>query len=85
LYKIPYHLPVFLPMLRKTIAKPHILKCVTGAYTSFRPSSDYLIDQPKYQWLKDLGLKNLNDGVFDGEWKTGQGPVSLIAFKTCIP
>jgi len=36
-------------------------------------SSGLLINQPKYAWLKELGLKEHNDGVFDGEWKAGCG------------
>ncbi|KAJ8984243.1 hypothetical protein NQ317_007475 [Molorchus minor] len=37
-------------------------------------SSDYLINDPKYSFLKDLGLKDFNLGVFDGSWK-GSGQV----------
>lgn len=39
-----------------------------------RMSSSYLIDDPKYAFLKDLGLKRTNYGVYDGEWK-GKGPI----------
>ena len=30
-----------------------------------------LIEEEKYAWLKDLGLKADNDGVFNGTWKAG--------------
>lgn len=39
-----------------------------------RMSSSYLIDDPKYSFLKELGLGRTNYGVYDGEWK-GKGPV----------
>ncbi|XP_063591107.1 alpha-aminoadipic semialdehyde dehydrogenase-like [Penaeus indicus] len=31
-------------------------------------SSGYLINEPKYAFLKDLGLEESNKGVFDGKW-----------------
>jgi len=37
-------------------------------------SSGLLINEPKYQFLKDLGLQDVNDGVYDGKWK-GSGEV----------
>lgn len=40
---------------------------------SSRMASTYLIDDPKYSFLKDLGLERTNYGVYDGEWK-GSGP-----------
>ncbi|CAK8680073.1 unnamed protein product [Clavelina lepadiformis] len=43
--------------------------------TTKKLSSDLLIDQPKYEWLKELGLNADNDGVFDGSWRPGSGPV----------
>ncbi|XP_068694446.1 alpha-aminoadipic semialdehyde dehydrogenase-like isoform X2 [Montipora capricornis] len=33
-----------------------------------------LIDEPKYSWLKELGLKAENDGVFNGSWG-GKGQI----------
>lgn len=36
-----------------------------------------LIDEAKYSWLKDLGLKAENDGVFNGSWG-GKGQVSRV-------
>lgn len=35
-----------------------------------------LIEEEKYAWLKDLGLKAENDGVFNGKWSS-RGEVSL--------
>ena len=40
-------------------------------------SSSLLINDRKYQFLQDLGLKENNSGVFDGEWK-GSGEVSAV-------
>ena len=37
-------------------------------------SSGLLIDDPKYSWLKDLGLSSKNDGVYTGQWG-GSGEV----------
>ncbi|CAH2086195.1 unnamed protein product [Euphydryas editha] len=34
-----------------------------------RNVSSYLIDDPKYSFLKDLGLDKKNDGVFNGKWE----------------
>ena len=31
-------------------------------------SSDLLINDPKYSWLRELGLEADNPGVFDGSW-----------------
>lgn len=39
-------------------------------------SSNLLINNPKYSFLKDLGLKEINPGVFDGTWK-GSGKVGI--------
>lgn len=36
--------------------------------------SSYLIDDPKYAFLKDLGLERCNNGVYNGRW-TGSGEV----------
>lgn len=41
-------------------------------------SSNLLINDPKYSFLKDLGLKEVNHGVFDGQWK-GSGKVITIS------
>lgn len=35
-----------------------------------------LIEEEKYAWLKDLGLKAENDGVYNGTW-SARGEVSL--------
>ncbi|VVC96924.1 unnamed protein product [Leptidea sinapis] len=34
-----------------------------------RQASSYLIDDPKYSFLKDLGLEKTNTGVFNGKWQ----------------
>lgn len=37
-------------------------------------SGKYLIDEPKYSFLKELGLEKDNQGVYDGKW-SGSGEV----------
>lgn len=39
--------------------------------------ADLLINEPKYAWIRELGIQEDNPGVFDGDWG-GSGPVSLI-------
>lgn len=41
-------------------------------------SSGYLVNDPKYSFLKDLGLQNTNAGVFDGEKWGGSGQVGNL-------
>lgn len=36
--------------------------------------SSLLINQPQYTWLKELGLREENEGVYNGSWG-GQGEV----------
>lgn len=36
--------------------------------------SSYLVDDPKYSFLKDLGLERTNSGVYNGKW-IGSGEV----------
>lgn len=38
--------------------------------------STLLITQPKYSWLKELGLSEDNHGVYNGKWG-GEGEVRL--------
>lgn len=38
--------------------------------------SSYLIDNPRYSWLKELGLEAQNKGVYCGEW-IGNGEVRI--------
>ena len=45
--------------------------------TRWRALSSYLIENPKYGWLKELGLARDNPGVFTGTWG-GNGEVSRL-------
>lgn len=45
-------------------------------------TADLLINDPKYAWLKELGLQAENKGVFDGTWK-GSGAVSETVLFVC--
>ncbi len=37
--------------------------------------SGLLINEPKYSWIKELGIQETNLGVYNGTW-SGSGPVS---------
>lgn len=37
-------------------------------------SGRYLIEDPKFSWLKELGLERVNKGVYNGQW-SGNGEV----------
>ncbi|CAB3359655.1 Hypothetical predicted protein [Cloeon dipterum] len=41
-------------------------------------STSYLIDEPKYSFLKELGLDKVNVGVYDGKWKASGKTVTSI-------
>ena len=45
--------------------------------------SGLLINEPKYSWIKELGLQEDNPGVFDGTWG-GSGPVSCLVTRVCV-
>lgn len=38
-------------------------------------ATKYLVDDPKYSFLKELGIERSNAGVYNGKW-TGSGPVT---------
>lgn len=44
---------------------------------TIRMASNYLINDPKYSFLKELGLESTNLGVYDGTWKAS-GSVSVF-------
>ena len=44
---------------------------------------DFLINEPKYAFLKDLGLESLNNGVYHGKW-AGSGEVSHKTNSICL-
>ena len=43
-------------------------------YTPQRLASTYLVNDPQYSFLKELGLQEDNLGVFNGKW-SGSGEV----------
>jgi len=43
-------------------------------------SSAFLVNDPKYGFLKELGLTEKNAGVYDGAWK-GSGEVCISGFS----
>ena len=52
------------------LSRPLLLSRLLPSRLAFtRASSSLLINDSKYQFLQDLGLKENNSGVFDGEWK----------------
>ena len=42
-------------------------------------SAGYLINDPKYSFLKELGLEEENKGVYNGQW-TGSGEVRYLCY-----
>ena len=44
-----------------------------------RKMSGFLIDEPKYAFLKELGIEKRNPGVYNGTWG-GSGDVSHFVF-----
>ena len=48
-----------------------------------RKMSGFLIDEPKYAFLKELGIEKRNHGVFNGTWG-GSGDVSHYFFYICL-
>lgn len=52
-------------------------KNATSIRTMSAASANFLVNDPKYSFLKDLGLQEHNPGVFDGSWK-GSGKVRQL-------
>lgn len=46
---------------------------------TYRKSSSFLINDNKYSFLKELGLKEENVGVYDGKWDAN-GSVSTFKY-----
>lgn len=46
--------------------------------------STLLINQPQYAWLKELGLREENEGVYNGSWG-GRGEVCGRPGKSQLP
>lgn len=44
--------------------------------------STLLIHQPQYAWLKELGLREENEGVYNGSWG-GRGEVGGCSDNLC--
>ncbi|XP_070492872.1 putative aldehyde dehydrogenase family 7 member A1 homolog isoform X1 [Chironomus tepperi] len=59
-----------------SLIRGSVPKVNTILFTSCRTmSSRYLIDDPKFSFLKDLGIERVNKGVYNGEW-SGNGEVT---------
>lgn len=54
-----------------------ITRSTFASHKITRAMSSMLIDDPKYSWLKDLGLGPTNKGVFYGAWD-GTGEVFIV-------
>lgn len=52
-----------------------IQKTLKGGFATGAVDQSYLINQPKYSFLKDLGLQEDNLGVYSGTW-SGSGEVN---------
>ena len=60
-------------LIRSFLASPAASKiCLLRAMSG--DSSQLLINDPKYAWLRQLGLSEDNPGVYDGTWR-GSGEV----------
>lgn len=68
-----------------TIKSTSIINLIIKKSFSFRKmsavSANLLINDPKYSFLKDLGLKEINAGVYDGQWK-GSGKVKAFFYNS---
>ena len=51
-----------------------LLRAMSGAKSY--STSELLINDPKYSWLRKLGLQEENPGVCDGTWHSS-GPVRV--------
>lgn len=61
-----------------------ITRSTCASHKITRAMSSMLIDDPKYSWLKDLGLGATNNGAFYGVWG-GSGEVTFsIALFTNV-
>lgn len=60
------------PGLVKSINKKLWLSLITRSMSGAQ--NDLLINQPKYAWIKELGIQEDNLGVYNGQWM-GSGPV----------
>lgn len=56
---------------------PHLRTCLRAYQQTAAMSSaaKFLVDDPKYSFLKDLGIERSNSGVYNGKW-TGSGPTT---------
>lgn len=54
-----------------------VCKRLVSVHKMSTSAAEYLINDPKYSFLKELGLKATNFGVYDGSWK-GSGEVINI-------
>jgi aldehyde dehydrogenase family 7 protein A1 len=53
---------------------------------SYSSMTNYLVNQPAYSFLKELGITELNAGVFDGKsWKASGTIVDSIDPATNMP
>jgi len=43
-------------------------------------SQSYLIEDPKYSFLKELGLQKENSGVYNGKWVSDGSKVRMLSF-----
>ena len=61
--------------LRIISASTRFLSRPTTVFRIHRAMSSLLIEDPKYSWLKELGLSSQNNGVYYGKWG-GSGQVN---------
>ena len=57
----------YLRLCHRVISKHHTFSVLRNS-RNYSSMSGLLIDEPKYSWLKELGLSADNDGVYTGAW-----------------
>lgn len=59
-----------------------LLQRRVSVMSSFKNSTggNFLCNEPKYDFLQDLGIEKCNKGVYNGKW-SGNGKVTIIKQK----
>ena len=74
---------VYLRACQRVVANHHRLSLFRSS-RNYSAMSGLLIEDPKYSWLKELGLAAQNEGVYTGVWgATGDVSLQLFCFPQC--
>lgn len=73
----------YLRVGQRVVAVHHHRLCSLRCSRNYSAMSGLLIEDPKYSWLKELGLSAQNDGVYTGTWgATGDVSSELFLLLT---